>query len=107
VGTTRRVLSKADRYEDKEMLFHEVLGLLRWQTHRFPELIGGLERVRDFIVKASEDRRALTESETQGALQILARTISYLRATVNCAGDYLQYSVEPEEGDISDESYRS
>jgi hypothetical protein len=103
----RAVFFKAAQYEDKTMLFHEVLGLLRWQKDRFSERIKGLEEVRDLIVEASEDGRALTESETQYVLKILAHTISDLEAVIKSANEYLRYSAEPEEVDISNESYRS
>jgi hypothetical protein len=103
----RLVFLKAAQYADKEMLFHEVLGLLRWQKHRFSKLREGLETIRDYIVRASEDRRALTEGEKQYVLKILALAISDLEAVIKSANEYLRYSAEPSEGDIGNENYRS
>ncbi len=109
----RPVFFKAARYEDKTMLFHEVLGLLRWQKRRFSELIGSIENAKEIIVRASEDKRALTDGETQYVLRILTNTAAILDTAVVNADEYLQYSAEPEEipsskvGDIDDESYRS
>jgi len=88
-------------------LFHEVLGLLRWQKRRFSELIEGLEKVRDFIVEASKDGRALTKGEGQDALKILARTVSDLKAGITSSDEYLRYSAEPKEGNVGNESHRS